>query len=232
VVAMAEEKWAKNRTYEKYIGNLLDTYHWELFASITKKASDAIFSVMYVAAPAFQEKYLPDLEKAAANAVFDAGQYAVILDAAKGRQFKMQLYGTYFVATEFGNIHPFPIWREHEVNQRRQMLGLPPLEDYYGAIEKEYKLPENDPFANHTPIFCILTDQEDKALEGVKVYYEKQLIGTSLSDGHFFGAVPTKTRTGFIRLEKEGYEVVTINLKQIPNTEVLHIDIGLRSVDF
>ncbi len=84
--------------------------------------------------PAFQERCLALMEKAAARGEVSKTELAFLTDRVRVAQGRKQVYGTQFTFVD-GEMMPQPIADEATVDQRRRALGLPSLAEYKQQLE-------------------------------------------------------------------------------------------------
>ena len=87
----------------------------------------------------FQKKCLPLMETAVRQGEFPAVHLAYLTDRILTREGQPQVYGTQGGSVENGIIMPYPIEDEEHVNERRRILGLEPIEEYFKAMNEMYK---------------------------------------------------------------------------------------------
>lgn len=87
----------------------------------------------------FQKKCLSLMEQAVQQGESDPVHVAYLTDRILMREGKPQRYGTQGRSLENREIVPYPIEDEGHVNDRRQVVGLEPLEEYFKMMNELYK---------------------------------------------------------------------------------------------
>ena len=79
--------------------------------------------------PALQRRGLALLQQAVARGTVPAVEVAMLEDRIAYFEGRPQRYGTQYDWTEFGELAPWTIADEADVDERRRSVGLPPLEE-------------------------------------------------------------------------------------------------------
>jgi hypothetical protein len=135
-----EEKDSVNLVKVKQI---LDTYGWLGPHEVGENGALALFLVVQHADLATQEKYLPLMREAVQKGKAMPRHLALLEDRVLVRQGKKQLYGSQVKRnTDTQKMEFYPIEDEPNVNKRRALMGLGPLEAYARYFGIEYTLPQ------------------------------------------------------------------------------------------
>jgi len=122
----------------KYI---ITTNGWLGPAICGERGASTIFLVIQHADSLTQVTYLPIMRKAVKKGDARAQDLALLEDRVLTKQGKKQIYGSQVKIDSTGKYIFFPIKDEANVNKRRLMVGLGPLEDYAKYFGLEYVLP-------------------------------------------------------------------------------------------
>ena len=122
----------------KYI---ITTNGWLGPAKVGERGASTIFLVIQHADSLTQVTYLPIMRKAVKKGDARAQDLALLEDRVLTTQGKKQIYGSQIKIDSTGKYVFFPIKDEANVNNRRLMVGLGPLEDYAKYFGLEYVLP-------------------------------------------------------------------------------------------
>jgi hypothetical protein len=108
---------------------------------VGERGSSTIFLVIQHADSLTQVTYLPIMRMAVKKGNARSQDLALLEDRVLTTQGKKQIYGSQIKIDSTGKYIFFPIKDEANVNKRRLMVGLGPLEDYAKYFELEYVLP-------------------------------------------------------------------------------------------
>jgi hypothetical protein len=109
---------------------IVDEVGWPGHSLVGEDGSDAAWVlVQHSGDLAFQKRCLALLAEAAGQGEADPRHVAYLTDRVLVAEGKAQIYGTQF-RPEGGRMVPFPIEDEGGVDERRQRMGLSPLEEY------------------------------------------------------------------------------------------------------
>jgi hypothetical protein len=113
------------------VTELLDKYGWLGTDDVGRKGNQALYLVILHADPATRKKYLPKMRDANERGKAAASELALLEDRVLLDEGKNQRYGSQLKFNpDKGTYELYPIDDEAEVNERRQEMGLAPLEDY------------------------------------------------------------------------------------------------------
>lgn len=122
---------------------LIAKYGWPGKSFVGASGNATVFLVIQHADLKTQEKYLPLLEQSVADSQSMPYDLAMLKDRILMRQGKKQLYGSQIVRdSSTGGWKFYPIEDEKNVNARRRLMGLEPIEEYARYFGIVYKLPE------------------------------------------------------------------------------------------
>jgi len=146
ILPMVEEKFGKSTDETRYfwtliheqdsinqsaICNIIDQEGWVGINRVGYFANQSIWLIIQHAPIQIQEKYMPKLEESVAKGESEGWYLAFLEDRILMRNGKMQKYGSQAKHDqETGKYHIFPIIDPDKVNDRRQRIGLEPIEEY------------------------------------------------------------------------------------------------------
>jgi hypothetical protein len=112
------------------VSQILDTRGWPDVKLIGRRGASTLFLVIQHADKKAQEKYLPLIEKAAANNNLPKLQYAMFYDRLVLRRGERQVYGTQ-LATGKESKKPYvlPLEDPRNVDKRRAKIGLSSMQE-------------------------------------------------------------------------------------------------------
>jgi len=122
----------------KRLKELLGSAPWFSKDSVGSAGLSAAF-IMVQHSPdhEFQKRCLPYIEKQARNGDLSMQEYAMLLDRTLMHDNKPQVYGTQFEEVN-GEMVPYKIDDEANVEKRRDEIGLMPLKKYTELIRQMY----------------------------------------------------------------------------------------------
>ena len=123
------------------VKKIIDTYGWPGPDEVGNQGAQTIFLVIQHADLLTQVTYLPMMREAVKKGKAQPGALALLEDRVLTTQGKEQIYGSQIRANEAGKLEFFPIKDEPNVNKRRAVVGLGPLEEYAKRFGIEYVLP-------------------------------------------------------------------------------------------
>lgn len=124
------------------IESLIARYGWPGKSFVGATGNIAVFLVIQHSDLAIQEKYLPLLKASVADSQSMPCDLALLKDRILMRQGKKQLYGSQIARdSSNGGWKFYPIEDEKNVNARRKLMGLEPIEQYALRFGIEYKAP-------------------------------------------------------------------------------------------
>ncbi len=107
---------------------IIDEFGWPKISVVGESAATSVFYIIQHAKPAYRKKYLPKLKAACKKKEAPWLWYATMYDRMLNDQGKKQCYGTQF--TGWDPPVRLPIEAPGLVNERRQALGLEPLQEF------------------------------------------------------------------------------------------------------
>ncbi|MBN2425597.1 MAG: hypothetical protein JXB44_11285 [Calditrichaceae bacterium] len=121
----------------KRMKEIIKTYGWPTFDLVGKDGSEAAWLLVQHGDLELQKMSINLLKSAADINQARKSSYAFLLDRLLIREGKKQLYGTQ-LDLKNGELIPFPIEDEKNVNKRRNEMGMKPLQEYINNFPKEY----------------------------------------------------------------------------------------------
>ncbi len=120
------------------LGKIVERHGWPTYTLVGKDGAQAAWLLVQHAdlSPKFQRNCLDLMAKVPRNEVSQQ-EVAYLTDRVLLAEGKKQLYGTQFTL-ENGKVKPRPLEDEANVDQRRAMVGLPPLAEYLKESETYY----------------------------------------------------------------------------------------------
>ena len=109
---------------------ILEKHGWVGPDKVGEKASTAIFLVIQHADLYTQKEYLPMLRNAVKNKKARASALALLEDRVALREGREQIYGSQVTKDRTGAYQVSPLEDPDHVDQRRAMVGLPPMAEY------------------------------------------------------------------------------------------------------
>ena len=131
---------------QQYVSKLLDEYGWP--DNLSEKANKAFFYVIDHADNSFSEKYFPLLKEKGEQGILEMALVATLEDRILMRTSKKQKYGTQTmglllsytnssgdIIEEKNIFYVWPIEDNEKVDELRNAVGLPPLEQHLQESE-------------------------------------------------------------------------------------------------
>ena len=128
--ALWELKGKINDTNVKRITEIIDTQGWPKSSVVKGSAASAVFLVIQHADIKVQEKYLPVMKEAANAGEARWSSLALLIDRVNLKQGKKQIYGSQMSRGDDGKFKVSDLEEPEYVNERREEVGLGPIEDY------------------------------------------------------------------------------------------------------
>lgn len=202
---------AKNDSINTIIvTHIIDKYGWLSEKQTSKNANAALFFVIQHAELLVQIKYLPMLKKAVQQRKAKPSYYAYLLDRTNMKQGKLQIYGSQLTMAGNGSGYFFPIADEPNVNTRRNMIGLRPLEEYAQQIGIFYSAPKEDSLKDKFVLVGFVLERDQKPIEDVFVFAGNKLITKTNSKGIYKAIIDKEIKEYTISFKKEGYAISEI----------------------
>ena len=128
-----------DETHTARMKEIIGQYGWPGYNLVGQDGSQAAWVlVQHSGDLEFQKRCLELLTEAASGDDASWGNVAYLTDRILVAKGKPQVYGTQF-RPEQGQVVPFPIENEEQVNQRRAEVGLPSLEEYREMMNQHLK---------------------------------------------------------------------------------------------
>jgi len=115
----------------KRLEEVIDEYGWPGKSLVGQDGAEAAWLILQhdISNPALQRRCLALLEAAARAGEIPLWQPAYLLDRIRSNEGKPQVYGIQFDWDEHGEMSPLPIADIEQVDERRAVVGLGPLEE-------------------------------------------------------------------------------------------------------
>jgi hypothetical protein len=118
------------------LSEIVEAHGWPGRSLVGEDGADAAWLVLKhaIGDPGLQRRCLPLLELAAAAGEVPPWHPATLLDGIRFYEGRPQVYGSMFDWDENGEMAPWPIEDAEEVDQRRALVGLPPLAEQIQSV--------------------------------------------------------------------------------------------------
>lgn len=134
---------AKDAQNLQIVTRILDKYGWIGADRIGKQANVVFYLVLQKADVPVKEKYLPLLREAVANGEALPNHLALIEDVVALSKGEKQIYGTQVVFDEeLNRFYVRPLQDPDNVDYRRQMISLPPMDVYLNSWNMRWDVEE------------------------------------------------------------------------------------------
>lgn len=134
-----EESLEIDRKHKERLKEIIKEYGWPKISEVGQVASQAAWLVAqhtYNDVP-FQEECLNLLQEAAENGEADMSHVGYLIDRIRVRKGLPQIYGTQWGYKDAqGNIGPYPIEDQENLDQRRAKMGMGSFAEYAKSFEK------------------------------------------------------------------------------------------------
>lgn len=133
--------------------SIVAAHGWPGRSLVGEDGADAAWLVLKhaIASPDLQRRLLPVVELAAAAGEVPPWHHATLVDGICFYEGRPQVYGSMFDWDEHGQLNPWTIDDPAGVDERRRLVGLPPLADQIASVrlaaEAEGEQPPEDPVA-------------------------------------------------------------------------------------
>jgi len=125
------------------VSELIDKYGWLGVDDVGRKGNQALFLVIQHSDADTRKKYLPLMREAMERGKAAPSEVALLEDKILLDRSGKQRYGSQLKFNSSNNTYElYPIEDEPLVNERREELGLSPLEDYLRQFGIHYTLPK------------------------------------------------------------------------------------------
>ena len=113
------------------VGKIIDRYGWLGANEVGDLANQSLWLVIQHAPIEIQEKYLPYLRESVEKGESEGWYLAFLEDRILMRNGEKQIYGSQSTFNkETGKFHIYPIRDPENVNEKRNEIGLEPIEEY------------------------------------------------------------------------------------------------------
>jgi hypothetical protein len=118
------------------LSEIVEAHGWPGRSLVGEDGADAAWLVLKhaIGDPGLQRRCLPLLELAVAGGEIPPWHFATLLDGIRFYEGRPQVYGSMFDWDENGELAPWPIENADEVDQRRALVGLPPLAEQIQSV--------------------------------------------------------------------------------------------------
>jgi hypothetical protein len=137
--ALERKLEALNTAAIDWLREVIALHGWPGRSLVGRAAADAASRLIQHAdcSLAFQRRCLRLTKEAAARGDVPLRHVAYLTDELRLRAGRRQLFGTKF-RKEKGRLVPYPIEREHEVDERRKQMELEPLHAYARRLHRTF----------------------------------------------------------------------------------------------
>ncbi len=123
-----------------WLDEIINQYGWLTYSLAGEDGAQAAFLIVqHSPSLQFQKKCLELLKEAVNQNEADKISLAYLTDRIRTSDGKPQIYGTQGQTNPDGSIVPFPIEDEEHVDERRQVIGLEPVAEYFKHMNESYK---------------------------------------------------------------------------------------------
>jgi len=131
----------------KMLNEIIDAIGYPTIDKVGKEANEAAWLVIQhsIGQPTFMKNCAKLLEIAVSEGKADPKSLAYLTDRIAVLEGQPQLYGTQFDWDENGNLSPNQFDDLIKVNERRQSIGLLPLEEQTGIMRRQVKNENQSP---------------------------------------------------------------------------------------
>jgi hypothetical protein len=140
-IALVDEQDQLDEANGRRLEEIVEQYGWPTFDMVGQEASSAAQVILQHGSLDRKRRLLPELEEAVANDQALASDLAMVQDSIRVADGRNQIYGTAFVNGPNGEMMLHPIEDPDSVDERREAVGLPPLEDYLREAAKNLGRP-------------------------------------------------------------------------------------------
>lgn len=113
---------------QDYVDTLTEQCGWS--DGLSAEAHNTIFMIIQHADIDYINKHLDEVRKKAEAGLLAKDDYAIMLDRKNMNEGREQLFGSQTFQAADGISYVWPVARMETLTQRRDSLGLPPMEDY------------------------------------------------------------------------------------------------------
>lgn len=140
-IALVDEQNQLDESNGRRLEEIVELYGWPTIDMVGPQASSGAQVILQHGSVERKKRLLPELEKAVSNGQALARDMAMVRDSILVADGQNQIYGTQIVNGPNGEMMLYPVEEPDLVDERRGMVGLPPLEDYLRDTEKNLGRP-------------------------------------------------------------------------------------------
>ena len=141
LLAFAAEQRAIDEANISRLGDIVAEHGWPGKTLVGEEASNVAGMLVQHTDLERQKRYLPILKAAASVGEASAWRVAMLEDRIRVNGGENQLYGSQFAPGPDGQCRITPIDDPSHVDERRQAVGLPPMQEYLRQIEEQLGQP-------------------------------------------------------------------------------------------
>ncbi len=140
--ALWELKAQINEKNEARVAEIIDEHGWPKASVVKGSAASTVFLIIQHADIEMQKKYLPVMREAADAGEASWSSLALLIDRVNLREGGKQIYGSQISRDADGSFHVRDLDEPEYVNQRREEVGLGPIEDYVSRWGIAWDIPQ------------------------------------------------------------------------------------------
>jgi hypothetical protein len=140
VTLVAEQKRTDAARFAR-LEDIVNEYGWPGYSLVGRDASGAALIILKHADLQQQKRFLPILRSAAEAGEIAPSQVASLVDKIRVGDGEKQLYGTLVVSDSEGKPVLAPVEDPRSLDERREKVGLPPIDKQLEQMEREIGRP-------------------------------------------------------------------------------------------
>lgn len=140
--ALWELKAQINEKNEARVAEIIDEHGWPKASVVKGSAASTVFLIIQHSDIEMQKKYLPLMREAADAGEASWSSLALLIDRVNLREGGKQIYGSQISRDADGSFHVRDLDEPEYVNQRREEVGLGPIEEYVARWGIEWDIPQ------------------------------------------------------------------------------------------
>jgi hypothetical protein len=140
-IALVDEQDQLDESHGRRLEEIVELHGWPTVDMVGPEASSAAQVLLQHGTVDRKKRLLPALESAVSDGQALASDLAMVQDAILVADGKNQIYGTRIVNGPNGEMMLYPLEEPDLVDERRKMVGLPPLEEYLREVERNLGRP-------------------------------------------------------------------------------------------
>lgn len=144
IKALWELKHLINQKNVQRIEEIIAEHGWPKSSVVKGSAAGTVFLVIQHADIEIQKKYLPLMKEAANNNEARWSSLALLIDRVNLREGGKQIYGSQIYRNEDGSFYVKDLEAPEYVNQRRNEVGLGPIQDYVKRWNIEWTIEQKE----------------------------------------------------------------------------------------